>query len=171
MKNNVFLLLLLCLTHVAWTQKNIAPTDAFTISGKVAQPKTVSLADLQTYPAVKIKNVVVTNHLGEKKGKARAMKGVLLKTILEGVEFQSESPKVLSEFYLTFVASDGYKVVFSWNEIFNTETGNHLYVVVEKEGKGLSEMDGRMLLLCSTDFKTGRRYLKGLSNIIVNRVD
>ena len=168
---NYLLLLFIGIAQQVPAQKNITPTDAFTISGKVTQSKTISLSDIKAMPAVKIKDLVVTNHLGEKKGKARAMKGVLLKNILETVEFQCESPKVLSEFYLTFVASDGYKVVFSWNEIFNTDTGNHLYLVVEKEGQELSEMDGRILLLCSTDFKTGRRYVKGLSNIIVRRAE
>jgi hypothetical protein len=43
------------------------------------------------------------------------VKGVLLKDILIKVEIDAETPKVLSEYYFVCIASDNYKVVFSWN--------------------------------------------------------
>ena len=99
------------------------------------------------------------------------MKGVLLKPILDSLHFKAEKPKDLSAFYLVFVASDDYKVVFSWNEIFNTPVGEQLYLIVEKDGKPLSEMDERILLASVSDLKSGRRYVKGLKKIIVGKVE
>jgi len=120
---------------------------------------------------VPIKNVILTNHLGEVKGNIQNIKGIALKPLLEKIEFLAEKPKELSEFYLTFVASDGYKVVYSWNEIFNSETGNNLFIITEKDGKKLTDLDDRILTITTTDFKTGRRYVKALDKIIVGRVE
>ena len=60
--------------------------------------------------------------------------------------------------------------MFSWNEIFNTETGNNLYIITEEDGKKMNEMDESILIASTKDFKT-RRYIKGLEKIIVERAD
>ena len=153
-----------------WGQTNISTTDAFTVSGKVKKKMIVAVADLETLESKKIPDVVITNHLGEPKGTSKNLKGILLKDVLSKVEFDAESPKILSEFYLTFIASDGYKVVFSWNEIFNTATGDNIYVITAKDGKELNDMNDRILVISTTDFKTGRRNVKGLAKIVVERV-
>jgi hypothetical protein len=97
------------------------------------------------------------------------LKGVLLKDIISGVEIKSESPKVLSEFYIVCRASDGYKVVYSWNELFNSPTGDAVFIVTSKEGKKASEMEESILLISPKDFKTGRRFVKSMSTIEIYR--
>ena len=91
--------------------------------------------------------------------------------MLENIEIIVDKPKYLNEFYFIFVAADGYKAVFSWNEIFNTETGNSLYLVTEMNGKKLKEIPERILFISTKDFRTGRRYISGLDRIIIKRVD
>lgn len=145
-------------------------TNGFIITGKVKSEKKITLSDLTQYVSKKIGDITITNHLGAIKGTAKDLKGVLLKDILGKIEFQADNPKVLSEFFITCVASDGYKIVFSWNELFNTETGNNAYIITEKEEIKAVDMEDRVLLISATDFKTGRRYLKGLEKIIVERV-
>ena len=98
------------------------------------------------------------------------MKGVLLKDILEKIEIDSEDPKVLSEYYIVCVASDNYKVVFSWNEIFNSNTGNSVYILTGHDGKPASALDNRIALVSPKDQMTGRSYVKGLQKIIIERV-
>ncbi|HTH56656.1 MAG TPA: hypothetical protein VL728_11475 [Cyclobacteriaceae bacterium] len=152
-------------------QKDIKPSGEFVISGQMVHELKFSLADLEKLPSKKIEDIVITNHLGEPRGAAKNLKAVPLKTILDKIEFKAESPKVMSEFYLTFVATDNYKVVYSWNEIFNSATGDNIYLIVEKEGKKLTEMTERILVITSSDQKTGRRNIKGLSKIVVSRVE
>ena len=147
----------------------IKPTTSFTISGEVVSPITISISDLKKWKEVAIGDLVITNHLGEKKSEAKSLKGILLKDILQTVEIKSESPKVLSEFYFVLTASDNYKVVYSWNELYNTAVGNSVYLVTEKNGKIVSDMDDSILVLSMKDFKTGRRNVKGLSSIVVMR--
>ena len=169
MKIYLALCLLFLCTYIP-AQEKIITTAEFTISGQVRQEAKIALADLSLYEQQDIGNLKITYHLGTDKGTAKNMKGVLLKDILSKVVFQAESPKVLSEFYITCMASDGYKAVFSWNELFNTETGNHVYIVTEKEGVKAADMSERILLVSVSDFKTGRRYVKGLERIKIGRV-
>jgi hypothetical protein len=152
-------------------QNKLTPTDQFTIEGKVQHTIVFTLAALDTFKTVTLPDVVITNHTGVAKNTLTKLKGILLKDILTNVTLQAENPKILSEFYFVFVATDNYKVVFSWNEIFNTETGNNIYIITGEGGKKIKEMDNRITMICTTDFKTGRRDLKNLEKIIVQRVN
>ncbi len=163
------LLGLLILTGCVAHAQQIKPTTAFTVSGEVFSPLTVSLLDLKKWKEVVIGDLVITNHLGEMKSEAKGLKGISLKDILQTVEIKSESPKVLSEYYFVFSGSDDYKVVYSWNELFNTVVGESVYLVTEKNGKSITEMDDTILVISTKDYKTGRRHIKGLASIAVMR--
>ncbi len=167
-----FTLLFILFAFISQAQHNdIKISDEITISGLVDKSLKFSTADLVNYEKQEIGDLVISNHLGVAKGTAKKMNGILVKRLFDDVKFKVDSPKYLSEFYLTFIATDGYKVVFSWNEIFNSATGDHVFLVTEKDGKSITEMDDRILVVTTSDFKTGRRHLKGLSEIIVSRVE
>ena len=108
--------------------------------------------------------------MGVAKNNLSRLKGVSLKDVLSTIALDAENPKILSEFYFVFVATDNYKIVFSWNEIFNTETGNNMYIITEEGGRKIREMYTRIPIICTTDFKAGRRDLKNLQKVIVARV-
>ncbi len=150
-------------------KENIPTTESFTIEGKVKKNMTVSLVDLSSYKSYSIDSIVITNHLGERRSSLKKVKAVLLKDILDKTEIDSESPKVLSEYYLVCIASDNYKVVFSWNEIFNSPTDKSVYIITEQDGKPTSTLDNRIALVSPKDQMTGRRYVKGLQKIIVEK--
>ena len=151
-------------------QKPIPTTENFTIEGKVKKEMTFSIADLSSYKSYSVDSIVITNHLGERRSTLKNVKGVLLKDILDKIEIDSESPKALSEYYLVCIASDNYKVVFSWNEIFNNDLGKSIYILNGNDGKPASALDNRIALVSPTDKMTGRRYVKGLQKIVVERV-
>ena len=85
-------------------KENIPVTENFTIEGKVKKGLTLSLADLSSYKSYSIDSIVITNHLGERRSTLKKVKGVLLKDILDKVEIDSETPKVLSEYYFVCIA-------------------------------------------------------------------
>ena len=166
-----FLLLVFITTSLfASGQKPIPTTENFTIEGKVKKEITVSIADHSSYKSYSSDSIVITNHLGERRSRLKNIKGVLLKDILGKIEIDSETPKLLSEFYFTCVASDNYKVVFSWNEIFNNDLGKSIYILNGNDGKPASALDNRIALISQHDYTTGRRYVKGLQKIIIERV-
>lgn len=164
----VFILLLISTTLLA--QEAAKSTSAFTVSGQVKAPKTFTFDQLAKFPIHNLGDVVITNHKGDPKGTAKELSGVLLTEILRSMELVAESPKVLSEFYFTCIASDGYKVVFSWNELFNTTVGNSVYIVTSKDHQSMQKQDTNVLMISTQDVHTGRRYLKNLETVLVGRV-
>ncbi len=146
-------------------------TNSFTVSGKVKTEKVFSISDLEKIPLVSIGDLSISNHKGEIKGTAKAMKGVRLIDVLKEVTLDTDNPKLMSEYYFIATAADGYKVVFSWNELFNTPVGETVYIVLEKDGKKLAGTEDSILTVSTQDVRTGRRYIKNLSSIIVGRAN
>ncbi|MEI7587703.1 hypothetical protein [Runella sp.] len=152
-------------------QKSTSVSDQFTIEGLVRKTLTITIDSLKKQATVHLDSLVITNHAGVKKSTLRNIKAVPIKQFLDQAEFDVESPKQLSELYFVFIASDGYKVVYSWNEIFNNPIGGAIYLIVERDGLGLDKIEDRISVFSKTDDKTGRRYVKGLSKVVVKRAE
>ncbi|MGC4040195.1 MAG: molybdopterin-binding protein [Flavobacterium sp.] len=167
MKIRSLIIILFLASFSVNAQRTITPSETVTIEGKIKNGKVFSIADLDAFPKVAIPDQTLHNQKGEVKNTVKNMKGVLLKTVLESIEFDYDKPKELNEFYFVFVATDGYKVVFSWNEIYNSEAGNNFYIVTEMDGKAIKDMEQRVLFISATDLKPGRRYIKALEKIEV----
>ena len=170
MRSIIVLLFIVIAVSASAQKENIPTTENFTIEGKVKKQMTVLLADLSSYNSYTIDSIVIKNHLGERKSTLKKIKAVLLKDILDKAEIDSETPKVLSEYFFVCIASDNYKVVFSWNEIFNNGSGQSIYIITEQDGKPALALDNRIALISPKDQMTGRRYVKGLQKIIIERV-
>jgi hypothetical protein len=154
----------------AVAQKTIATTESFIVEGNVKQPQTFSLNDFSGWQMVAVDSILITNDQHERKSVLKKCKGVLLKDVLNKITIDQANPKLLSEYYFVCTASDNYKAVFSWNEIFNNETGKHVLIITEINGKSAAALDNRIALISPNDEATGRRYVKGLQKIIVERV-
>ena len=172
MKIRIIIAFITFFTH--WSisaQRKIEPTDSFKIQGKIKSEKVFTLTQLDSFPKQLLKDQIIYNHKGEIKDTIKNNKGILLKTILAKIEFSNKKPKELNEFYFVFVASDGYKVVFSWNEIYNTAIGDNLFIITELDGKKLKDIEQRIVVSSTADLKIGRRYIKGLKSIEVKRIE
>jgi uncharacterized protein YbaA (DUF1428 family) len=150
-------------------QENIPTTETIYIEGAVKKSKEIKISELLTHKQEYLDSLPIYNHKMEYKKTLKKLKTVLLKDILESVEFDVPGAKWLGEFYIVCVASDNYKVVFSWNEIFNSDIGKKLAVIVEENGKPIQQSEDRISLISPSDYATGRRYVKGLSKIIIKR--
>jgi hypothetical protein len=170
MKRKLLFIILTCCVFSVGAQHDIKPTSSFVVSGEVKTPLTVAIADLKNYQESVIGDVTITNHAGEKKSVAKALKGVLLKDILSKVEFVHENPRELSTFYLVCKANDGYTVVYSWNELFNTTVGDGVFLITEREGQSASSLNDSMMMISASDQRTGRRHVKGLASIEIRRI-
>ena len=145
------------------------PSESFTISGDVLKAETIDIAKLSTYVQVHLDSLRIYTHDMQPKGLMKDINGVLLKDILSAIPFNNENPKVLSEYYIECLATDGYIVLFSWNEIFNSETGRHVMIITNKNRTNANLLDDRIALITPTDQATGRRYVKWLNRIIIRR--
>jgi hypothetical protein len=167
----IFTLLFFLVSFSLSAQSANTKTESFTINGKVKAPQTITFSDLKKFKIFNLGDVTITNHLGEVKGTAKNLSGVLLREILQSVPLDTENPKQYSEYFFICRASDGYKVVYSWNEIFNTATGNSAYIITEKNHQPIRELDESMLMISTQDEHTGTRYVKNLESIYVGRAD
>ena len=163
-------LLLSCYTLPA-QHHVVRATDEFRVTVNIKNEKIFHIAGLMKYKQDAIGDIIVKNHRGELKDTLKAMKGILLKQLLDSVEIITEKPKEYSEYYMVFTAADGYKNVYSWNEVFNTDIGNHIYIITEMNGKQLPQMEQRVLVMSLGDVNTGRRHLKGLTKIEFKKVE
>lgn len=165
-------LFLFCLAIAsAQAQRSILATDSLCVTGAVKNPAVFTIQALDTFTKVPVPDQIIYNHSGEIKDTLRRLLGVPLKKVLAPVRYDYDKPRTLNEFYFVFVASDGYKVVCSWNEIYNTSVGDSFYIITGMENKKLKDMDQRIVFLSTADLKTGRRYIKGLKTIEVHRAN
>lgn len=173
MKKLIFLNIFMTLVLVSQTiaQKQFTPTDEIRISGKIKSEITIKTSDLKSFAQQKIKDVKILNYRGEDKGTLKKLRGIPPVELLKKVEFEVDNERFLSEFYLIFEATDGYKVVFSWNEIFNSDIGKNAFIVTQKDGQTIENISERIILLTPNDYKTGRRYVKNLAKIIVKQIE
>jgi len=143
-------------------QQTVQATNEFSIEGLVVKTLVINLDSLKAHSTTRIDSLVITNHVGERKSTLKNLAVVPLRDFLNQADIPVESPKQLSEIYFVCEAGDGYKVVFSWNEIFNNPVGREIYLIVEKNGKKLENTEDRICLISRSDQMTGRRYVKGL---------
>lgn len=164
----VFLAALLFCVQFVFAQTE--STSEFIITGKVKAERKIGLQDLLQLPSVEL-NDVNTSCSPRKETKVKKAKAVLIKNVLDSVVFDYDKSHSLGSYYFLFVAADGYKVVYSFNEIYNTEIGNHTYIITAIDDKPLQEIDNRILMITTTDIKGGSRNLKYLSKIVVCKAE
>jgi hypothetical protein len=141
------------------------------VKGDISKPVTVTYEDLKKYPVHEVKSIDILNHKMEFKKNLKNLKGVLLKDVLSQITFNTPSPKELSTFYLVCTAEDGYKAVYSWNELFNTEAGDRVMLITSENGASTSGAKEGITLITPGDRATGRRYVKNLSEIVIKKAD
>jgi len=143
----------------------------FTVEGSVKQKLTINLTSLSAYKTLSLDSLVIYNHLMQRKSNIKNIKGVSLKEVLGKVEIDEASPKKLSEYYLVCTATDGYKVVFSWNEVFNSKSENNILILEDFVTDPVKAEKGNIAIIATTDAATGRRFVKGLSKISIHKAN
>lgn len=62
-------------------------------------------------------------------------------------------------------ASDGYRVVFSWSELYLSPIGDGALVVYERDGAPLDDSEGRIAPVSLKDTRPGPRHVKWLQSL------
>jgi len=150
------------------TDKTKFVTNGISVIGKVKQPLELSIDDLQTLPVMQMK---MTPHgaSGKDKPVPVVVRGVLLRDILEKATVQTASPYDVKKSAILVTASDGYRVVFSWPEVFQSPIGEGAILFFEKDGKPLADDEGRIALGSLRD-NGNYRYVKWAKSIEVRTI-
>jgi DMSO/TMAO reductase YedYZ molybdopterin-dependent catalytic subunit len=145
-------------------------TDNLVVNGAVEHALTLSVDDLRTFPSQQVTEIALTRQSGADAGKLENVKGVLLRNILDKAGLVTHDHNDVKKTVIIASASDGYKVVFSWSELYNSSLGDGVLVYFEKDGKPLADDEGRIAMISSKDTRTGPRHVKWLQAIEVRKI-
>lgn len=146
-----------------------AAAETIEISGDVANPGALSLADIQALPA---ETVDVTYQLQAGTDVQHSYTGARLWDVLQLTEpvIDPERPESSLHMYVVLTAKDGYVVVVSMGEI-DPEFGGRPYLLAwDEDGQPLSGEQSPAMLVTPGD-RTEGRYIWGVISIEVHSVD
>jgi len=144
-------------------------TESIAVSGLVEHPLKLSVDDLKKFSVQQVSEVPVVCMSGADRGKLTSPKGVLLRDILEKASIVTKNHDG-NKLVVVASASDGYRVIFSWNEIFNSPLGDDILVYFQKNGLPLGDDEGRIAMISGKDIRNGARHVKWLERIEVRKV-
>ena len=159
--------LLLCLlTTIASLAFAAGPESAVTVAGDVQRPTTISVEALRTFAAAgqlsyKSSREVAGTH------QQTVVRGVSLKALLEQAGLAEHDRFAWRKTVVIATARDGYRVVFSWPELVNTEAGAQVMLAYERDGAPLGSDEGPVAMNAPGDIRTGPRHVKWLERIEV----
>lgn len=167
-------LLLASLNTLALAAPVAAPSmsEHLNVTGLVKTPLHLSVEDVRAMSsAAGVGNVPLVCESGADKGVLKQIRGIPLKTLLDKAQLDTRHPLDARRMFVVAKGTDGYRVVYSWGELFNSPEGDQVLVYVEREGKPLGADEGRFALVPMHDLRTGARQVKWLERIDVRRID
>lgn len=145
-------------------------TQNITITGAVEHKLKLGVDDLRKFPPQQVGELPMVCQTGANLGQMENLKGVLLRDILDQAKVVSKEHNDVKKTIIIATASDGYKVVFSWSEVFNSPVGDGVMVFFEKDGVPLADDEGRIAMVSTKDIRTGPRHVKWLKTIEVKKI-
>ena len=143
------------------------PVHSVLISGAVERSLDLDVAGLRA----RAPDRIVTLHLPAKNGGAASeVRGVRLRELLDEAKIVVRDHNTVKKLAIIAGAADGYRVVFSWNELFNAKAGDSVLLLFERDGKPLPATEGPLALIAGDDLRTGPRHVKWLQSIEVRQI-
>jgi hypothetical protein len=115
------------------------------------QRRTLSAADGASSPAVE---------------QSVRYSGVLLRDVLARA-VPADNNRAARTLVFEAVATDGYRAVFTWGEIFNSAAGEQVLIISAQDGRPLSAEQGPLALRALADLRPGPRHVRNLCGVAV----
>lgn len=141
-------------------------SEQVVVSGPLKTLLTLRVDDLRAFPAADIQSVSVTRRV-DKDEVASTVRGVKLTAALDRAGFVGSDQNEWKHTVVLATATDGYQVVFSWPELFNTDVGAGALLVFERDGQPLADREGRIALVSAKDTRSGPRSVRSLARLEV----
>ena len=147
-----------------------AQVDQVEVVGAVAHPMSLSVDDLRQLPVRTVEERRAVGEGNAREEQLRRHEGVLLRDLLDKAEVVEAARHDKRRTVIVATASDGYRAVFSWAELYLSPVGDGVLVVVARDGKPLDDREGRIALISLRDTSTGPRHVRWLQRLEVVRV-
>lgn len=97
--------------------------------------------------------------------------GVLLRDLLMDAGFgRPTGPRNERMAVIEAIASDGWRAVFSWGEVFNHPLGHQIAVITRQDGRPLDFHAGPLALRSLSDLRPGPRHVRKLCAVRVRKL-
>ena len=145
-------------------------SQKLSIGGRVKQSLDLSVEALKDFPVQAPPEIPIVGRTGEAVRRLKGYTGAKLIDILDKSVLLAADHNDLKKTIIVANATDGYKAVFSWNELYNTAVGEGVLVLYAKEGKPLGDDEGRLALISTKDLHTGPRHVRWLTDVQVQKI-
>lgn len=95
--------------------------------------------------------------------------GNLLRDVLLSAGMGGPTDRGARAATIELVATDGYRALFSWGELFNTAVGDQVLVIAQQDGRPLDAIAGPFALRSLADLRPGPRHVRNLCAVVVRR--
>jgi hypothetical protein len=152
------------------------PTDAeprpestvLTVQLPGQAPRSFSSAALAALPQTQLtQRLTVSSSGNNMTDRGVQYSGALLRDVLASVGFASAADRGARTSVVEAVASDGYRAVFSWGELYNSSIGEQVLIITAQDGKPLSVAAGPLALRSLADTRPGPRHVRNLCALVV----
>lgn len=141
-----------------------------TVQGAEPSFRALSAADLAALPSTSLtQRHSVSPSQGVGTERSVTFSGHLLRDILLSTAFGGPNDRGGRVATIELVATDGYRAVFSWGELFNTAVGEHALVVTQQDGRPLDTTAGPLAMRSLADLRPGPRHVRNLCAVVVRQ--
>jgi len=95
-----------------------------------------------------------------------AYSGVTLGRVLAAAAGDDRQGRDQRSWVFEAVATDGYRAIFSWGELFNIDAAEQVLVITAQDGQPLTAAAGPLALRALTDHRPGPRHVRNLCAIV-----
>jgi DMSO/TMAO reductase YedYZ molybdopterin-dependent catalytic subunit len=144
------------------------------VRGNVENALTLSIDDLKRLPVQRVEDVRIVRAAASQSTTpeiTRHYTGCLLRDVLERAKPVERNRLDLRKSVVIVGASDGYRAVFSWAELYLSPIGDGALVVYERDGTALPADEGPLALVSLKDTRPGPRHVKWLQSIELRLLD
>jgi len=151
----------------AWGQGSAT----LSLTGKLVEAKTFSVEQLRQLPQTEIAESREVERDRSRQPHRIVYRGVLLRDLTEASGFKENQRHDFRRTLFVAKASDGYLGVFSWGELFNSEEGKQVLIIIDADGKPLPASEGPIALRSLSDLRPGPRHIRWLQEVSVIQVE
>jgi len=141
-----------------------------TVQGAGPTTRVLTAADLAALPAASLtQRQSVTSGQGAGTERSVTFAGHLLRDVLLNAGLGAPTDRGARVATIEVVASDGYRALFSWGELFNTPIGDQVLIITQQDGRPLDNFAGPVALRSLADVRPGPRHVRNLCGVVVRR--
>lgn len=156
------------------SEKNqLYESDKLEVMGLVDRPTILTIDSLKKLNVYTSGPFHVKSRTGDVRQEFKSFKAVLLKEIVKRAGIKIENASEMARYnyekgsyYIVLTATNGYRVMYTYNELMFTTVGDHAMVLFEGNGKEITT-GGKIMGFCTTDTITGARNIWWMKSIEV----